>query len=906
MRRFYIPIAVAALLSAALATTAAADDATAVTITDGSQIPGGPASQGQIGDYLLSNGEVAFVIESVAHAHGEGLAGGNLLDAATLPESEDLLEHVLQAIDGLPRQIVYESVEIESDGTSGDAVVLAHGHDSADADIEATTRYSLGANDHYIEIATTLTNTGATQVDSYVAGDAIDWSYGDNFAPGYGFEITGITTFTEWIGSHSESTSYAYGKPVGTLHGEHGYGWSDGWLFTGSIPAAGSVTMTRYFAVGAPGLSSASDGILAAQGIPTGRLAGRMTDATNDEPLAGATIDCAVNGVALYTRCVSEDSGDYGATLPPMRFKMVATTEDYVGDSETVTLAQAETTRVDFALMPSDWAGGRGDTLTVVMRPIITVPAIVTNGGSFTIEAVAPPLTSGWSAKLLRGDYSKRLSITSADYELDHERWYLTATVPGGVPDEMYDLIVQASGGIADTVAHSVAVRDSIPSDFYFVHITDTHLPTHLFYGEHGWDTDTTAMKDLRAVINDINIANPAFVIFTGDVVNEGETEDLMGHRCFTKAQRILKELDVPVFAVAGNHDMGGWDDTPPPPGTSRKNWWKFFGWRYLAAPPPADDIYTQNYTFDFGGTHFVGLEAYDNYDGWRLPIYGRESFTARQMEWLADDLALADPEAPKILFYHYDFEDQLNLSALGVDCGLWGHIHSNSGSINSRPLNLATDNVCDGNRSMRFLRVADGVVYASETIRAGSNGEKLRVTYDVPNDGTSYRLTATVVNQNPQSYDDALLRFQVPADSLPYRTNYGEIAQTLVDGDVATCYVHFGIPATNSTYVSIEPTGETQSPTEVALLRQSYPNPARGGTTLSFVLPSRGEAALKIYDVAGRLVRVLRDGPADAGDNEVFWDLKGEDGSTVASGIYFCRLETSGRTEAKKLVVLK
>ncbi len=906
MRRTCFAAAVAALLSAAAAPTVAAQGVTAVVISDESQLPGGPASQGQLGDFLLSNAKAAFVIESAAHAHGEAPSGGNLVDAVTLPESDDLLEHVVVAISGLPRQVVYDFVTIDSDGTSGTAVVRAEGHDSDNPDMHASTTYSLGRDDRYLEIVTTLTNSGSSQVDSYLVGDAIDWSYGDNFAPGYGFEVTGVPTFSEWIGSHSDSTSYAYGKPSGTLHGEHGYGWSDAWLFNGSIEPAATVTLTRYLSVGTPGLSSASDAILGAQGVSTGRLAGRVTDSTNDEPLQGALVDCAVNGVAPYTRCVAKGSGDYAASLPPVRFRLDTSADGYIEDFDTVTVAQAGTTRVDFSLTPSDWAGGGGDTLTVVMRPIITIPAIVLEGNSFTIEAIAPPTTTDWSAQLSRGDYSRNLSITNADYELGHERWYLSARVPEGVPDEMYDLVVKASGGIADTVAHSVAVRDSIPSNFYFVHVTDTHLPTHRFYGDQGWDTDTTEMNDFRAVIDDINIANPAFVLLTGDVVNEGETEDFLGHRCFTKAQRILKELDVPVFAVAGNHDMGGWESTPPPPGTARKSWWRFFGWRYLAAPPPEDAIYTENYSFDYGGAHFTGLEAYDNYDAWHLPIYGHESFTARQMEWLSRDLQLADPEAPKILFYHYDFDHELDLSALGVDCGLWGHIHTNSGSITSRPLNLATDNVCDGNRSMRFLSVKNGVVYASETIRAGDDGEKLRVSYDVPNDGTNYRMTATIVNANRQSYDDALLRFHVPADSLPYRTNYGEIAQTLVDGDVATCYVHFGIPSQNSTYVSIEPTGETQTPSDVPLLRQSYPNPARGGTTLSFVLTSRAEATLEIFDVNGRRVRVLQDGPADVGDNDVFWDLRGKDGTRVASGIYFCRLKTSGRTETKKLVVLR
>jgi hypothetical protein len=53
--------------------------------------------------------------------------------------------------------------------------------------------------------------------------------------------------------------------------------------------------------------------------------------------------------------------------------------------------------------------------------------------------------------------------------------------------------------------------------------------------------------------------------------------------------------------------------------------------------------------------------------------------------------------------------------------------------------------------------------------------------------------------------------------------------------------------------------------------------------------------------DVTGRLVRVLQSGTRPAGVNTVSWD-----GSKLASGIYFLRLETGGKTIARKLVVVK
>jgi 3',5'-cyclic AMP phosphodiesterase CpdA len=89
-------------------------------------------------------------------------------------------------------------------------------------------------------------------------------------------------------------------------------------------------------------------------------------------------------------------------------------------------------------------------------------------------------------------------------------------------------------------------------------------------------------MADLWSLIEDFEILNPEFVLLTGDVVNEGELEDYMGLRCYSRAKNIISEFSVPVYVGGGNHDLGGWDDTPPPDGTARRDWWRFFGWKHL------------------------------------------------------------------------------------------------------------------------------------------------------------------------------------------------------------------------------------------------------------------------------------------------------------------------------------
>jgi hypothetical protein len=81
-------------------------------------------------------------------------------------------------------------------------------------------------------------------------------------------------------------------------------------------------------------------------------------------------------------------------------------------------------------------------------------------------------------------------------------------------------------------------------------------------------------------------------------------------------------------------------------------------------------------------------------------------------------------------------------------------------------------------------------------------------------------------------------------------------------------------------------------------------PNPAASGTTLRFALPRAGVAHLAIYDAAGRVVRVLLDGPQPAGDRAVPWNLRDAAGRTVGAGLYFARLTSGEGTRVRKLAV--
>jgi hypothetical protein len=88
--------------------------------------------------------------------------------------------------------------------------------------------------------------------------------------------------------------------------------------------------------------------------------------------------------------------------------------------------------------------------------------------------------------------------------------------------------------------------------------------------------------------------------------------------------------------------------------------------------------------------------------------------------------------------------------------------------------------------------------------------------------------------------------------------------------------------------------------------LAQNYPNPFNPSTTIKYDMKAKGLVTVKIYDVAGRLVRTLVDDVKDTGAYSAVWDGGNNTGTTVASGIYFYKMETAGFSATKKLVLLR
>src|SRR5262245_30525680 len=83
-------------------------------------------------------------------------------------------------------------------------------------------------------------------------------------------------------------------------------------------------------------------------------------------------------------------------------------------------------------------------------------------------------------------------------------------------------------------------------------------------------------------------------------------------------------------------------------------------------------------------------------------------------------------------------------------------------------------------------------------------------------------------------------------------------------------------------------------------------PNPSSGAMEIRFTLAAPSRIDLRIYDLAGRVVRSLATArPLGGGTHAVAWDGRNGEGREVPAGVYFASLRESGRERRAVLVRL-
>ncbi|MEW5701764.1 MAG: Ig-like domain-containing protein [Candidatus Zixiibacteriota bacterium] len=194
--------------------------------------------------------------------------------------------------------------------------------------------------------------------------------------------------------------------------------------------------------------------------------------------------------------------------------------------------------------------------------------------------------------------------------------------------------------------------------------------------------------------------------------------------------------------------------------------------------------------------------------------------------------------------------------------------------------------------------------IIASITPKSVDEGQTLNfpVTASDPN-GDTMNLTAQNVPLNASFVDNGN---GIGAFSFsPDLTQSGDYDVRFVASDGLLADTEIAVITVNDVAAirSLETGGSV--PTEYAL-EQNYPNPFNAGTVVRFSLPRDGSVRLEIFDILGRRVRALVDESMTLGSYAVDWNGADDGGAPVASGVYFYRLEASGYSRVRSMLVLR
>ncbi|MBN2029166.1 choice-of-anchor D domain-containing protein [bacterium] len=177
----------------------------------------------------------------------------------------------------------------------------------------------------------------------------------------------------------------------------------------------------------------------------------------------------------------------------------------------------------------------------------------------------------------------------------------------------------------------------------------------------------------------------------------------------------------------------------------------------------------------------------------------------------------------------------------------------------------------------------------------------------DIQEDGNWYEPEDHVLEEIELSAGEHTLSFFVPEDAANgetvFRFRFSREPNLwfngfAMDGEVEDYMVMIG----EETFVDQQ---DSRLPTAYKL-HANYPNPFNPTTHILFDLPRSGEVSLTVYNIRGIKIKTLVEDFREAGSYRVIWNATNENGNTVPTGLYLCRIVTAHYQETIRMILLK
>lgn len=290
--------------------------------------------------------------------------------------------------------------------------------------------------------------------------------------------------------------------------------------------------------------------------------------------------------------------------------------------------------------------------INLITFPHKGYPEIIVFDEYFTVLVNTTSDATDWEFYLKSGSETVFLNILHKKYEND--LWHFNVK-PSINSAGLFDLQLNCSSG-SDYQTHSVKIMEEKAYPFKFVHLSDTHFPSYDIY-----NTTDINLRNI-AEIKELDID---FAIFTGDLTNGPSwmfvdpdplnQKPLAVEVGLKLALWAFDLLDLPVYIIAGNHDLDSTTLVPDDPTTI----WK----KYLGENP------VLNYSFlDW---FFIGFGS------------SRPGLNTEEFNYLKSAVS-STQNSPNVLFYHSNYKEQVSTlrNSYKIEVMLYGHEHHESISV--------------------------------------------------------------------------------------------------------------------------------------------------------------------------------------------------------------------------------
>lgn len=449
-----------------------------------------------------------------------------------------------------------------------------------------------------------------------------------------------------------------------------------------------------------------------------------------------------------------------------------------------------------------------------IIKPLPTSPQIVEREKEIEVEYKGKENIKDFKI-FLNDRYGNRIQLSISSIKYENEIYKIKAKIPNKIPTLLYDLLVISSEKEAIS-KRAVMVIDKFPDKFYFIHLTDIHIPTKGggYHPAKEYLPFWTSDKILPKLIEEINLINPAFVLITGDCVASSEdisrilklfhlpvseySKSKIAQIVENEYKEFLDFIDrfqVPTYVVPGNHDITGTINE-----ISLSMWEKLIGKRY--------------FSFNFGNYYFAGLDnsnmmeaisiVYPNID------ISKVDFDEEQILWLKEDLEKNKNKKMKVFFFHIPVEKlTTNIKPLIKDYNisliLAGHMHRDKVAElprGSGRLWVETKSVLDFG-GYRLIKIDDGKIISHSqkgTKDASYHPFNLNVTYHHERN----KITAVVENKWDETFENAILKFEIPKNK-KYKITGGRQKEKLAQKNKEILFVEFEAKPKDKTLVTVE-----------------------------------------------------------------------------------------------------